>query len=110
MSDQMKLEYELRKSAGLELVVYRNNAEIDRLRQLVTAQADAMTELVIAATVISYIHNDVITDSRKQCDEATYGKNDGMRQMYLGARLAEQTRIRAAIQNCKDVQSSREHG
>lgn len=100
MPDQMKLEYELRKSAGLELIVDRNNTEIDRLRQLVAAQAGAMAELVIAATVVSYIHNDVITDSRKRRNEATYGKNDGIRQMYLDARLAEQKRLKTAIQDC----------
>jgi hypothetical protein len=69
---------------------------------LMTAERDSLRfaadKLHHAGRLLSFIHNDVITDSRKSVNEA-YG-NQGltsMRQLYLDARLAEQANFKSAV-------------
>ena len=58
----------------------------------------AADELARAVVPVSYIHNDVISDSVKRRDEA-YGNEglSGVRQIYLDARRGEQERLSAAL-------------
>lgn len=67
---------------------------------------EAADELAASATLLSYIHNDVIVDAKIRRN-AAYGDRDltCVRQNYLDAREAEKVRFTAALTAYRSTQS-----